>query len=92
MNVWRVAERGRYAGAVGLVAADGVDPHNNKLVQLQIGAGGPIVWMRLTSTRLATLAEIAEKMGCRVRDLPEELVEEQLDAMMGADQEIVGRT
>ncbi|MBA8881786.1 hypothetical protein [Phyllobacterium myrsinacearum] len=66
MADWVVQTRGRYAGRIGTVQLD--DDLGFKHVRF--GPRDPIVMLRDASLRQATQTEIADRLGCRVQDLP----------------------
>ncbi|RWJ03414.1 hypothetical protein [Mesorhizobium sp.] len=83
MATWVVQTRGKYSGRIGTVEFDYAqlskeigNIHLGCDINVRFGAGGPVVGLKWSSVRKATQAEIAEKLGCRVQDLPSYLISE----------------
>lgn len=67
---WVSQTRGKYRGRVGVIIND---DELGSYVIVRFGSGGPESVLKRTSTRRATQAEIAEKLGCRPVDLPNDI-------------------
>jgi hypothetical protein len=78
MASWVVQTRGKYAGRIGVLQLDlqelneaALIEHVGPDIRVRFGAGGPVCDLKRSSVRRATRAEIAEKLGCRIQDLPD---------------------
>ena len=69
---WAVQTRGRYAGRVGQITEDG---GKGSFIIFQAGPSGPVTVIRRDSTRKAQRQEIADKLGCRIADLGQEILD-----------------
>ncbi|MER9176257.1 hypothetical protein NKH72_22015 [Mesorhizobium sp. M0955] len=84
MAAWVVQTRGKYRGRIGTIDFDhaqwskdmGYPAHLGRDIDVRFGSGGPTVGLKWSSVRKATQAEIADKLGCRVEDLPSYIVSE----------------